>query len=178
LQESWGGDLSIEHRAFPLRPAPEAAVIFKGTYREAGWERCGRMSAPDGITFTPWPHGEMPNWSLPALEAAKCAATQGDEIFERAHLGLYEAFFTRSLNIGDPAVVAGIVAGTGADMPRFTADVASGLGREAVLSDYERAVTEHRVRSIPTVIVPETGRALAGLADYATYEAAVKEAAA
>src|SRR5687768_17163837 len=136
------------------------------------------MSAPDGITFTPWPHAAMPNWSLPALEAAKCAAKQGDEIFERAHLGLYEAFFTRSLNIADPTVVAGLVAQAGADMPRFTADVRSGLGRQAVMSDYERGVTEHGVRSIPTVIVPETGRVFTGLADYATYEAAVKEAAA
>jgi predicted DsbA family dithiol-disulfide isomerase len=178
LQESWGPALTIEHRAFPLRPEPVAPVTFKGSYREAGWARCGQMSAPDGITFTPWPHGEMPSWSLPALEAARCAAKQGDEIFERVHLALYEAYFTRSLNIGDPAVVAGIVAGAGADMPRLAADVQSGLGRHAVVSDYERAVTEHGVRSIPTVIVPETGRALVGLADYATYEAAVQEAAA
>jgi len=39
-------------------------------------------------------------------------------------------------------------------------------------------VTEHGVRSIPTVIVAETGRVFTGLADYATYEAAVKEAGA
>jgi predicted DsbA family dithiol-disulfide isomerase len=178
LQESWGPSLTIEHRAFPLRPAPAAAVTFKGSYREAGWARCGQMSAPDGITFTPWPHGEMPNWSLPALEAAKCAAKQGDEIFERADVALYEAYFTRSRNIADPAVVARIVADAGADMARFNADVESGLGRHAVVSDYERAVSEHGVRSIPTVIVPETGRVLVGLADYATYEAAVQEVAA
>ena len=59
-------------------------VPFKGTYREAGWQRCGAMSAADGITFTPWPHATMPNWSMPALEAAKCVARQGDDLFERA----------------------------------------------------------------------------------------------
>jgi len=37
-------------------------------------------------------------------------------------------------------------------------------------------VSEHGVRSIPTVIVPDTGRALVGLADYAVYRAAVEEA--
>jgi predicted DsbA family dithiol-disulfide isomerase len=178
LQESWGPSLTIDHRAFPLRPAPAAAVTFKGSYREAAWARCGQMSVPDGITFTPWPHGAMPNWSLPALEAAKCAAKQGDEIFERAHRGLYEAYFTRSLNIADPAVVAKVVSEAGADMARFTADVESGLGREAVLGDYETAVGEHGVRSIPTVVVPATGRALVGLVDYASYESAVEEAAA
>jgi predicted DsbA family dithiol-disulfide isomerase len=178
LQGSREHAVTIEHRAFPLRPAPAAAVTFKGSYREAGWARCGQMSASDGIVFTPWPHGEMPRWSLPALEAAKCAAKQGDEVFERVHFALYEAYFTRSLDIGDPAVVSRIVAEAGADMPRLSADVESGLGRHAVFSDYERGVTEHGVRSIPTVIVPETGRVIAGLADYAIYEAAVQEAAA
>ena len=119
---------------------------FKGTYREAGWRRCGAMSAVDGIAFTPWPHATMPNWSLPALEAAKCVARQSDELFERVHPRLYEAYFTKSLDIADPRVVADIVAAEG-------------------------------VRSIPTVIVPETGRALVGLVDATMYRAAVEEAA-
>lgn len=166
----------IEHRAFPLRPAPVEPVAFKGTYREAGWQRCGAMSAVDGITFTPWPHATMPNWSLPALEAAKCVARQGDELFERVHPRLYEAYFTKSLNIADPRAVAEIVAAEGADMTRFAADLEAGVGREAVVKDYEAAVAEG-VRSIPTVIVPQTGRVLVGLVDAAMYRAAVEEAA-
>jgi predicted DsbA family dithiol-disulfide isomerase len=151
-------------------------VAFKGTYREEGWRRCGQMSAVDGIVFTPWPHPTMPNWSLPALEAAKCAALQGEAIFERAHLALYEAFFTHSRNIADPAVVRDVLAAAGADLARFDADLESGAGREAVVKDYEAAVADG-VRSIPTVIVPETGRALVGLVDAAMYRAAVEEAA-
>jgi predicted DsbA family dithiol-disulfide isomerase len=46
-----------------------------------------------------------------------------------------------------------------------------------VLTDYEAAVTEHGVRAIPTVVLPETGRALVGLVDLATYRAAIEEAA-
>jgi predicted DsbA family dithiol-disulfide isomerase len=151
-------------------------VPFKGTYREDGWHRCGQMAAADGITFTPWPHAAMPNWSLPALEAAKCVARQGDECFERVNLALFETYFTHSRNIADPAVVREIVAAAGADLPRFDADLESGAGREAVVKDYEAAVAEG-VRSIPTVIVPETGRALIGLVDAAMYRAAVEEAA-
>jgi predicted DsbA family dithiol-disulfide isomerase len=166
----------IEHRAFPLRPAPVEPVAFKGTYREEGWRRCGQMSAADGIVFTPWPHERMPNWSLPALEAAKCVARQGEDVFERAHPALYEAFFTKSLNIADPAVVADVARAAGADMARYAADLESGAGREAVIKDYEAAMAEG-VRSIPTVIVPETGRALVGLVDAAMYRAAVEEAA-
>lgn len=153
------------------------AVSFKGTYREDGWRRCGQMAAADGITFTPWPHPQMPNWSLPALEAAKCVARQGDELFDRVDLALFEAFFTHSRNIADAAVVREIVAGVGADLRRFDVDLESGAGREAVVKDYEAAVAEG-VRSIPTVIVPQTGRALVGLVDAAAYRAAVEEATA
>jgi len=134
------------------------------------------MSAADGIRFTPWPHAELPGWSLPALAAAKCVAKQSDELFERVHHALYEAFFTESRNIADAKEVAAIVAAAGADMERFTADFESGIGRDAVIGDYEAAVSEHGVRSIPTVVVPDTGRALVGLADYAVYRAAVEEA--
>lgn len=171
-----GSSLIVEHRAFPLRPTPVTPVPFKGTYREEGWRRCGQMAAVDGVTFTPWPHAQMPNWSLPALEAAKCVARQSEDAFERTNLALFEAFFTHSRNIADPAVVRDVVAAAGADLRRFDADLESGAGREAVVKDYEAAVAEG-VRSIPTVIVPETGRALVGLVDASMYRAAVEEAA-
>ena len=135
------------------------------------------MSAIDGITFTPWPHESMPGFSLPALEAAKCVAKQGEALFERAHQALFEAYFTRSLDIADAAVLARVIGEIGADESRFEADLASGLARQAVMADYEAAVTEHDVRAIPTVIFPETGRALVGLADLSVYRAAVEEAA-
>jgi predicted DsbA family dithiol-disulfide isomerase len=154
-----------------------AGQPFEGTYREEGWRRCGQMSIGDGITFTPWPHPTMPGFSLPALEAAKCAAKQSDEVFERVHRALYAAYFTRSLDISDAAVLAGLVAEAGGDLARFTADLGTGFAREAVVADYEAAVTEHGVRAIPTVIVPETGRALVGLVDLATYRAAFEDAA-
>ena len=69
------------------------------------------------------------------------------------------------------------MAGVGTDLRRFDADLESGAGREAVVKDYEAAVAEG-VRSIPTVIVPQTGRALVGLVDAAMYRAAVEEATA
>jgi len=176
LRKELGPVVTIESRAFPLRPISAHGVGFKSTYREAGWRRCAEMSAADGIRFTPWPHAELPGWSLPALAAAKCVAKQSDELFERVHHALYEAFFTESRNIADAKEVAAIVAAAGADMERFTADFEAGIGRDAVIGDYEAAVSEHGVRSIPTVIVPDTGRALVGLADYAVYRAAVEEA--
>lgn len=149
---------------------------FKGTYREAAWQRCGHMSAPDGVVFTPWPHPDhYPHWSLPALEAAKCVARQGAEAFERVHLRLYEAFFTHSRDIADPRENVRIVAEAGVDAERFVADYRAGLGRDDVVSDYKHAI-EEGIRSIPTVVFPLTGRALVGLSDLAEYRAAIEEA--
>src|SRR2546428_2722328 len=114
------------------------------------------MSAADGIRFTPWPHAELPGWSLPALAAAKCVAKQSDELFERVHHALYEAFFTESRNIADAKEVAAIVAAAGADMERFTADFEAGTGPEAGIGDFEAAPGGHGVRSIPPGRVPHT----------------------
>ena len=44
-------------------------------------------------------------------------------------------------------------------------------------TDYRSAVEEYGIRSIFTVVVPETGRCLVGLADLAQYRAAIDEAA-
>jgi len=134
------------------------------------------MAKPDGIVFNPWPHpGHYPNWSLPALEAAKCAALQGMDAFNRLHLPLYRAFFTESRNIADPKEVVKIAAEAGLDNERFLEDYRAGAGRDAVVKDYSEAV-EEGVRSIPTVIFPDTGRALVGLVDITQYRSAIEEA--
>ena len=170
-----GDRLSIQWKAFPLRPEPDPTATFKGTHREDGWRRCGAMAASDGITFTPWPRDDYPRWSLPALRAAKCVARQGPDAFERLHLLLYEALFTRSVNIARAEELVGAVRESGADMNRFLSDFEGDGARDAVLADYAEAVTRDRVRAIPTIIV-EGGRRLTGLVDLATYRKAIEEA--
>lgn len=170
-----GEDLVIQRKAFPLRPEPDPSVVFKGTYREEGWRRCGAMAASDGISYTPWPRDDYPNWSLPALEAAKCVELQGAQAFDRLHLFLYEAFFSRSINIAKPDELIGVVKEAGADMTRFLSDWESGAARDAVARDYEEALTRDRVRAIPTIIV-EGGRRLTGLVDLPTYRKAIEDA--
>lgn len=110
------------------------------------------MSAPDGVKFTMWARDDFPTWSLPALEAAKCVALQGDEPFERVHLLLFEAFFSKGINIGKREEVIEVVRGAGADMDRFLKDYDAGTARALVLKEYEEALTTYRVNSIPTVI--------------------------
>ncbi len=170
------GAFTVEWRAFPLRPVPDPTVRFKGTYREAGWRRCGMMTAADGLVYKPWPHEKFPAWSVPALEAGKCVTKQDPSAFERVHLRLYEAFFTDNLDISDVAALTDIVAACGVDIARFQTDMESGVARAEIARDYETAVAEHHVRAIPAVIVPATGRALVGLASLDTYRTAVTEA--
>ncbi len=170
-----GNRLRIRWKAFPLRPEPDPTATFKGTYREDAWRRCGDMAATDGITFTPWPRDDYPQWSLPALRAAKCAARQAPEVFERLHLLLYDAFFTRGINIGRNEELLGVVRESGADLNRFLADFEADGARDQVLADYAEAVTRDRVRAIPTIILDD-GRRLTGLVDLAAYRKAIESA--
>ncbi len=162
------GRLSIEWKAFPLRPVPDPSVTFQGTYREEAWKRCAAMAEPDRVVFTMWSRNDYPTWSLPALEAAKCVALQGEEAFRRLHLRLYEAFFTRGVNISVPEEVSQVVRESGADMTRFLADYESGKARDWVLHDYEEAVTREGVRAIPTII-GEGGQRVVGLVSAVEY---------
>src|SRR5439155_1409442 len=131
---------------------------------EVSWERPGNKAATVMPAVMPKPTPFRDNWRRPArrakenrpgnigfpgrpvMGAAKCVAKQSDELFERVHHALYEAFFTESRNIAEAKEVAAIVAAAGADMERFTADFEAGIGRDAVIGDYEAAVSEHGVR--------------------------------
>ncbi|MBI4590216.1 MAG: DsbA family protein [Candidatus Rokubacteria bacterium] len=168
IQEEMGPRLTIVWKAFPLRPVPDPSASFKGTYREEAWKRCAAMAASDRVVFTMWSREDYPTWSLPALEAAKCVALQGEEAFRRVHLRLYEALFTRGKNIAIQEEVVEVVRESGVDMTRFLADYESGKAREWVLRDYEDAVTQHGVRAIPTVIV-NGGQRLVGLVSGGEY---------
>ena len=152
LKQELGDRLVIRWRAFPLRPVPDPTATFKGTYREEAWRRCQALAGDAGVEFQMWEREDYPTFSLPALEAAKCAALQGEEAFERLHLALYEAFFTRGVNIGRPEKVLEVVREAGLDMERFQTDYETGQAREWVLADYEEAVRTHGVRAIPTVL--------------------------
>jgi predicted DsbA family dithiol-disulfide isomerase len=169
LRASSGGRLDIRWRAFPLRPTPDPDATFKGTYREAAWARCRDLARDTGVEYRMWERPDYPAWSLPALDAAKCVALQGQEPFEAAHLALYRAFFTEGVNIGRPEEVIDVIRRVpGVDATRFLADYEAGRGRQAVLEDYQAAVAEHGVRAIPTVILPD-GRRIVGAVPLAEY---------
>jgi predicted DsbA family dithiol-disulfide isomerase len=119
------------------------------------------MSASDGIRFTMWARDDYATWSLPALEAAKCVSLQGDQAFARVHLSLFEAFFSKGVNIGNREEVIEVVRGAGVEMDRFLKDFENGAARARVLMEYEEAHTRYGISAIPTVIF-DGGRKIVG----------------
>jgi predicted DsbA family dithiol-disulfide isomerase len=178
LREELGHQLKIEWRSFPLRPIADPTVRFHGSYREAAWKRIQALTAAEGIHYELWSKDEYPAWSLPSLEGAKCAALQSEECFERLHLRLYEAFFTRGINIGQPENVARIAEEAGCEMDQYRIDLESGRARALVLRDFELATRQHGVRAIPTIIIMNNGepreRSLVGLQPIETYRSALQ----
>lgn len=152
MYTQYGGQLQIERRAFPLRPGPQAPTPFRGTRREATWRRIAAMVQPDGIDWKLWERDDYPHWSLPALEAAKCAALQSPEAAADLHFRLFRGFFEEGVNIARPEELLALVRQAPLDFERFLADFTAGQGRQAVLDDYNTAVTVDMVDAIPTVI--------------------------
>jgi len=138
-----------------LRPEPDPTATFQGTYREAAWQRASSLSTDVGIAFRMWTRPDFPQWSLPALQAAKCAELQGPEAFERMHFSLFRAFFEEGVNIGEPAEVIEVARRAGLDMVQFVKRCEEGTQRDQVLREHTEAVGTYGVRAIPTVIVGE-----------------------
>jgi predicted DsbA family dithiol-disulfide isomerase len=169
LQERLGEQLHIERRAFPLRPAPQASTPFRGTRREMTWQRIAAMVKPDGINWQMWQRDDYPHWSLPALEAAKCAALQSTEAGDDMHFRLFRGFFEQGINIAKPEEVLELARQAPLDFDRFVADFETGITRRAILDEYEAAVNTYMVYAIPTVIFNEED-SIVGAVPSAEYE--------
>ncbi len=151
IEERFGDRVVIERRSFALRPSPDPTAQFRGTYREQGWQRAARLAAPDGVAFKMWERDDFPTWSIPALAAAKCAAFQGKEAYDRIHYALFEAFFTRGKNIANRDELFEVAQECGLDMERFGADYESGEGQKLAVEEYEEAINRFMVNAVPTV---------------------------
>jgi predicted DsbA family dithiol-disulfide isomerase len=151
LEERFGDRLLIERRSFALRPAPDPSATFRGTRREQGWQRAARLAAPDGVVFTMWQRDDFPTWSIPALAAAKCASFQSKAAYDRMHYALFEAFFTRGMNIANAEEIFAVAEECQLDMERFRADYTGGEGQKLAIEEYEEAVNRFMVTAVPTL---------------------------
>jgi 2-hydroxychromene-2-carboxylate isomerase len=110
---------------------------------------CRRQARKRGLVI----RGTQKIWdSSLALAGMLYAKQAGDAVFRRYHDTVSERFWRRELDIEDMAVVAAVLAESGADARGF-ADYAQG-GRDAV-AEISRAAEEIGVFGVPTFVVDD-----------------------
>lgn len=90
---------------------------------------------------------------MPHLEAAKCAALQGEKAFERFHMALFRAHFELSRNINDRGVLIDLAHESGLDVKQFVVNLDSGDQQTKVMDDLVEAITRHSASQVPFVII-------------------------
>jgi predicted DsbA family dithiol-disulfide isomerase len=100
-----------------------------------------------------------PDWQfvptlLPAFEAEKAAALQGDDAAWEFSWAVRHAFFRRSRTICMRYELAAIAADAGLDADRFLTDWDSGRMRQQVIADTNHGWEDLHVPGSPTFILP------------------------
>lgn len=154
LQDEYGDRIAINWKSFLLNPhrsrPPQYPVarINQGRLRAADEEA--------GLDIVPWPEDKpLPDSSMPAHEAARCAQMQGSEAFERYHTALMKAYFSDCRDISHRRELISLAEEVQLDVGKFIADLESDLPERKVLDDYQEAVEDGGVIGVPTVIIGE-----------------------
>ena len=105
--------------------------------------------------FAPYRGDDWPTTTLPAFEAAWCAARQGEEALATYDLRVRHAFFAEGRNIGRWDVLREIAEEAGLDRQRFDQDVAGGAARAAVKEEARLGRERYRVRGTPTLMLAD-----------------------
>ena len=106
-------------------------------------------------TFAPHRSDDWPTTTLPAFEAAWCAARQGEQALVDYDLRVRHAFFVEGRNIGRWDVLREIAAEAGLDRQRYDQDVACGEARAAVVEEARLGRERYRVRGTPTLMLAD-----------------------
>lgn len=153
VEAAYGERLRLRWRAFPLipdrRPGRRTTAATAEGRRRAGADepRAGFAVPPPGVP--------LPESSLPALTAVKCAERQGPEAFRRLHARLFAAHFRELLDIGRPEVLRALAGDCGLDLARYDRDWAGEATWEDVLRDYAEGAAWFGVSVVPTVVFAE-----------------------
>jgi len=161
-------DLAVRHRSFVLQDSQSQMVAVFGSMAQAKttilghWVACRAASDRPGAFNTEgmraarfdYPHG------LPAALACKAAERLAGQA---GHWHMFDALqrahISQARNVADPAVLNDVAREAGFDAAEFARLMAQDATRSAVEADRARA-RRHRVTSVPTVIVQETGARL------------------
>ncbi|HEX2273484.1 MAG TPA: DsbA family protein [Acidimicrobiales bacterium] len=122
--------------------------------------------APWDVTWVPFSlyqvhvaEGEPDVWDAPekaptllAMQAGIAVRDRFPEVFLETHAALFAARHDEGLDVREPEVVRAALEEAGADVDAVMAEVASGAPLETFRKEHERAVADHAVFGVPTVI--------------------------
>lgn len=151
IAEEFGDAVSIEWKAFLLRPDPEERTLEDFRRYTEKWQ--GPAAQPEAGRFTTWSTDETPpSHSMPPAIAAKAAARQGPAAFARFHHALMESYFHRNRNIAAHENLVEIARETGLDVDAFVTALADPAVAREVVDDHNEAVS-YGISGVPTVVI-------------------------
>lgn len=178
VKERYGDGVTVDRRAYELRPYPVPTLDPDGEYLRRVWNASVYpMAALLGMTLRLPP---VQPRSRRALEAAEFARERGSH--DAMHTAIFEAFFEKGQDIGEIEVLVHIGASVGLDPEELRAALEEGRYTGKVLADEELA-GRLGVGSVPTMFVApedtplEDAEVITGAHPYGgRVEAAVKRA--
>jgi predicted DsbA family dithiol-disulfide isomerase len=152
------GAVEVVYRPYQLDPDAPGEAVPMLEYLEGRFGR-GARSMADRVSETARSEGLEMDYdrglavnTLDAHRLLRLAEREGGAGVQRAVAeGLFEAHFSRGLDVGDPAVLAEIAADAGLPAGRVRAHLASGEGRAEVLAEIEDA-RRLGVSAVPTFV--------------------------
>jgi predicted DsbA family dithiol-disulfide isomerase len=145
------GRVRLRVRPFPLE-AMGGEAVPRAVLEQEWW--LAAIQEPRA-TFKPWQSETWPTTTLPAFDAAWCAAQQGEAAFLNYDLRLRRAFFAESRDIGRPEVLLEIAREAELDVDRLSRELERGEARSAVLADARLGQERYRVRGTPTIMLDD-----------------------
>lgn len=163
LQQREGAGLTLNWRAFELRPEPVPTLPPDGDYLRSTWARAVYpMAAERGMRLKLPP--VQPRSRL-AFEAVAHARSQGRG--DALHLAVFRAFFEDGRDIGDPEILADLGAEVGLDRAALRTALATGAHAAEVQADQALA-QRLGIRGVPMMVLrradatPDEGVGLSG----------------
>jgi predicted DsbA family dithiol-disulfide isomerase len=163
----------VRNRNFILVPEDRTDRTFTD-YHRSHRHAAGTQDADAPNFAIPEAGARYPRSSLPALEAATWARELHPTLFPAFDLALFEAFFSRTEDIGNPEVLARIAALTGLDPMAMRQALAEGRFRATVFHEHLEA-TDRGLHGIPAVLIPGQGP-IVGAVPYPDLKRAVEGA--
>lgn len=151
VRARYGDRITIDWKAFELRPEPEPTLDPDGEYLHRVWgQSVYPMAEQRGMTLRLPP---VQPRSRKAFESVAFAREQGR--FDAMHQALFRGFFEDGFDIGDDSVLLDIARSVGLDPQALAEALAEGRYTQRVLAD-EQAAHHMGLSGVPaTIVVPD-----------------------